>query len=91
MSQHPSLKRNLWKTKRTVRKRYERLRSLMLQKKWDKEHSNIFKLAKEKIIRLKVKKEKKEEKLEAPLLLSEIAKQNYKKKKSNDDKETRRR
>ena len=63
MSLHKSLKTNLNKNKRSVRKRYERLRSLILQKKWDKEHNSVFALPKEKIVRLKIKKEKKEEKL----------------------------
>ncbi len=59
MSTHKSLKSNKHKPKRSVRKRYERLRSLILQEKWDKEHS-IYSLPKEKIVRPKIKKEKKE-------------------------------
>jgi len=60
MSMHKSLKGTQDKYKRSVRKRYERLRSLILKEKWDREHNNIFSLPKEKIVRLKIKKEKKE-------------------------------
>ena len=58
MSLHKSLKTYKHKAKRSVRKRHERLRSLMLKDKWDKEHNSIYALPKEKIIRLKIKKEK---------------------------------
>ena len=62
MSIHKSLKSNKYKDKRSVHKRYERIRSLILKKKWDKEHDSVYGLPKEKIIRYKIKKEKKEEK-----------------------------
>jgi len=60
MSLHRSLKSKIDKHKRSVRKRYERLRSLILQEKWDREHSDIYALPKEKIVRLKIKKIKEE-------------------------------
>jgi small basic protein (TIGR04137 family) len=62
---HHSLKIYPFKTKkRSVRKRYERIRSLMLQNKWDKEHNSVFGLPKEKIIHVKKGKKKEEEKKE---------------------------
>ena len=61
MSLHKSLKTNTNKYTRSVRKRYERLRSLLLKEKYDKEHIKIYELPKEKIVKLKIKKEKKEE------------------------------
>ena len=84
MSIHHSLKTNTNAPKRSVRKRYERLRSLMLKNKWDKKHSSIYALPKEKIVRLKIKKEKKEEK---DLTLVEYAKETEEKvkKKSKDN------
>lgn len=65
MSMHKSLKYNKFKhKKRTVRKRYERFRSLKLQNKWDKEHS-IFRLPKEKrIFKRKKSEEQKQKELE---------------------------
>jgi len=62
MSLHHSLKSYPFKNRhRSVRKRWERLRSLMLQRKWDKEHDSIFALPKEIRLKKKIKKEKKEE------------------------------
>jgi small basic protein (TIGR04137 family) len=60
MSMHQSLKGNNKGKKRSVRKRWERMRSLMLQKKFDKEKQSVFGLPKEKVVRFKIKKEKKE-------------------------------
>ena len=66
MSMHHSLKIYPFKrTKRSVRKRYERMRSLMLQKKWDKEQNSIFALPKEKLMKKRLKKIK-EEKIITP-------------------------
>jgi len=64
MSLHRSLKTDKFKKKRSVRKRYERMRSLMLQEKWDKECSSVFALPKEKII-FKVKKSEEQKAKEA--------------------------
>lgn len=83
MSIHQSLKTNSNKYKRSVRKRYERLRSLLLQQKWDKEHSSIFALPKEKIVRLKIKKIK-EEKSEKDLVTYVKEAEKKAKKKSRD-------
>ena len=58
MSIHKSLKPNK-KTYRTVRKRFERFKSL---KEKGINPTSILGLPKEKIIKLKIKKEKKEEK-----------------------------
>ena len=58
MSIHPSFK-NKNREKRTVRKRWERFKILC---KKDKSPSSLFGLPKEKIIKFKIKKEKKEEK-----------------------------
>jgi len=82
MSIHQSFKRKKGKH-RTVHKRWERLRSLKLKEKWDKEH-NIFCLPKERNIRLKVKKEEKKEKIETPTLSTEVWKPEKGKKKSRD-------
>jgi len=82
MSIHHSFKRKRT-GHRTVRKRWERLRSLILQQKWNKEHHSVFTLPKERNIRLKLKKEKKEETVETPLAL-ETFKSDKKKKKSKD-------
>ncbi len=60
MSLHSSLKSSKYKNIRSVKKRYERLQSLLEK---GKEVLSVFGLPKEKIIRLKIKKEKKEEKL----------------------------
>jgi small basic protein (TIGR04137 family) len=67
MSLHPSFKRNKEKH-RSVRKRYERFRSLRLQNKFDKEKDSIYNLPKERNIQFKIKKEKKEEKVEVSTL-----------------------
>jgi small basic protein (TIGR04137 family) len=62
MSMHKSLKIYPFKNKhRSIRKRYERFRSLKLQQKWDEEHSSVFAMPKEKRFKKKPKKEKKEE------------------------------
>lgn len=58
MSIHPSFK-NKNREKRTVRKRWERFKTLC---KKDKSPSSLFGLPKEKIVKFKIKKEKKEEK-----------------------------
>lgn len=58
MSLHSSLKSDRYKPKRNVRKRYERIQALLEK---GKEVLTAFALPKEKIIRLKVKKDKKEE------------------------------
>jgi len=62
MSQHPSLKRNIWLTERSVRKRYERVAKLQRNLQWLEKNYSVFRLPKEKVIRLKlkIKKEKKE-------------------------------
>jgi len=60
MSIHKSFKSNLTDKKRSVRKRWERMRSLMLQEKFDRKKDSVFALPKEKIVRFKIKKEKKE-------------------------------
>ena len=60
MSLHNSLKINKWKTKRSVRKRWERLAKLKRTLKFLEEMS-IYGMPKEKILHLKLKiKEKKE-------------------------------
>ncbi len=62
MSMHKSLKIYPFKNRRrSVRKRYERLRSLRLQNKW-KLGQSIFALPKEKILKTKIKKDKENEK-----------------------------
>jgi small basic protein (TIGR04137 family) len=59
MSLHKSLRVDRFKNKkRSVRKRHERIRSLMLQQKFDRGDS-IFGLPKEKIFRMKVVKAEK--------------------------------
>ena len=58
MSIHSSLKGHKNKSIRSVRKRYERLKALLEK---EKDVLSVFALPKEKIIRLKIKKEKKEE------------------------------
>lgn len=95
MSIHNSLKVNKWKTKRSVRKRWERLAKLKRTLKWI-EGMSVFGMPKEKILRLKLKlKEKKKELTEAEkqtqLYSSVFDSEKKKKKKSRDDKETRRR
>ena len=60
MSLHRSLKIDKFSAKkRSVRKRQERIRSLILQRKWEQGQS-VFGLPKEKIIKIKpIKSEKK--------------------------------
>jgi small basic protein (TIGR04137 family) len=58
MSQHPSLRsKRKGIAHRSVLKRYERLKELKEKEKWDEEKS-IFGLAKLKILKFKIKKEK---------------------------------
>ena len=58
MSQHPSLRsQDKNKKDRSVLKRYERVGALKEKEKW-KEGSSVFGLAKVKIIKFKIKKEK---------------------------------
>ncbi len=58
MSQHPSLRSSdKGKQHRSVLKRYEKLKILKEKEKWDDKDS-IFGLAKVKVIKFKVKKEK---------------------------------
>jgi len=58
MSQHPSLRsQDKDKKHRSVLKRYERVGALKEKEKW-KEGSSVFGLAKVKIIKFKIKKEK---------------------------------
>jgi len=68
MSQHPSLKRDKWKSMRSVRKRWERVQKLERNLKWLEQNQSVYGLPKEKIFRLKklIKKEK-EKKEENPL------------------------
>jgi len=68
MSIHKSLKGDTKNKHRTVRKRWERIRSLMIQQKFDREKDSVFGLPKEKIIKFKIKKEKKEEEVVNPLV-----------------------
>ena len=60
MSQHPSLKRDKWKSMRSVRKRWERVQKLERNLKWLEQNQSVYGLPKEKIFRLKklIKKEK---------------------------------
>ena len=58
MSQHPSLRSSdKGKQHRSVLKRYEKLKILKDKEKWD-EKDSVFGLAKVKIVKFKVKKEK---------------------------------
>jgi len=58
MSQHPSLSSSdKGKQHRSVLKRYEKLRILKEKEKWD-EKDSVFGLAKVKVIKFKIKKEK---------------------------------
>ena len=87
MSIHQSLRVNKWKSKRNVRKRFERFRSLVLQNKWDAEHDSIYALPKERIFRLKAKKKEKEEKKEIvpfDVIISKPIEKSKSKKKSKD-------
>lgn len=59
MSLHRSLHIDEFKNKkRSVRKRAERIRSLILQKKWETGNT-VFGLPKEKVVRMKLLKEEK--------------------------------
>lgn len=65
MSIHPSLKlSDKNKKQRSVLKRTERLRIMLEKEQW-KEGDNVFGLPKIKTLRLKIKKEKAAEKVEA--------------------------
>lgn len=65
MSIHPSLKLKTEKAQiRSVLKRHEKIKILMSSGQWKKEDS-IFGLPKVKVVRIKIKKEKAAEKLEA--------------------------
>jgi len=58
MSQHPSLRSSdKGKQHRSVLKRFEKIRALKEKEKWDDKDS-VFGLAKVKIVKFKVKKEK---------------------------------
>ena len=58
MSQHPSLRSSdKGKQHRSVLKRYEKLKILKDKEKWD-EKDSVFGLAKVKVIKFKIKKEK---------------------------------
>ena len=58
MSQHPSLRSSeIDKKHRSVLKRYERIKTLQEKDKW-KEGDSVYGLAKVKILRFKIKKEK---------------------------------
>ena len=58
MSQHPSLRSSdKGKQHRSVLKRYEKLRILKEKEKW-KDEDSVFGLAKVKVIKFKIKKEK---------------------------------
>jgi len=58
MSQHPSLRSSdKGRQHRSVLKRYEKLKILKEKEKWD-EKDSVFGLAKVKIVRFKMKKEK---------------------------------
>ena len=83
MSIHKSFKSNDKGKKRTVHKRWERIRSLMLQKKFE-EGQSVYGLPKQKIVKLKIRKEKKE-KVEGLTPVAELAKDNNKKKKKSND------
>ena len=85
MSIHKSLKSDKYKDKRSVKKRYERLRSLILKEKWNKKHDSVYALPKEKIIRLKIKKEKEEKKEEQTLLNYATPTETKKEKKKSRD------
>lgn len=66
MSIHPSLSSSeKGKKQRSVLKRIERIRTMMEKGTW-KEGDNVFSLPKIKTIRIKIKKEKAAEKVEAP-------------------------
>ena len=63
MSIHKSFKTNRFGQKRSVRKRWERIRSLMLQEKWEKSQS-VYNLPTEKRI-FKIKKTEEQKAKEA--------------------------
>jgi len=63
MSIHPSLKLHKGQAEtRSVLKRTERIRMLMAEGKWDRNSSSIYGLPKVKIVKIKIKKEKAQEK-----------------------------
>ena len=68
MSIHKSLKSNKFSGKRSIRKRVERLQKLIDDGKTTKEDLKIYGLPKEKVKRIKMKKEKKEVKATEELL-----------------------
>ncbi|MBU2063403.1 MAG: small basic protein [Candidatus Omnitrophica bacterium] len=61
MSLHPSLTATKGKKHRSVHKRFERIQKLKKDGKWE-EASSCFRLPKEKIVRMKLKKKKAEAK-----------------------------
>ena len=69
MSMDKSLKRNKWKEKRNVRKRYERVEKLIKEARFLK---SVYNLPKEKIVRLKIKKLKEEKKEETSTPIIDI-------------------
>lgn len=84
MSLHKSLKTDLWKRKRNVRKRQERIRDLINNYKWKKGMS-VYGLPKEKIVRLRLKPKKEiEEKKEIPLVSIDEYKPDRTRKQSRD-------
>lgn len=85
MSIHRSLKSNTNQSKRTVHKRWERVRSLMLQKKFDREKDSVFGLPKQKIIKYKIKKEKKEKEEKSLVELATTPVEDKKEKKKSKD------
>jgi small basic protein (TIGR04137 family) len=60
MSIHPSFKSGKNKQQKSVLKRLARLLLLRKEDKWDEEKDSIFGLPKVKVIKMKIKKEKKE-------------------------------
>lgn len=61
MSMHRSLKSNKYKSKRNVRKRWERLQKLERNQNWLEKNGSIYGLPAEKINRVKIKIEKEKE------------------------------
>jgi len=60
MSVHPSFKSGKNKQQRSVLKRLARIILLRKENKWNEEKDSIFGLPKVKIVKMKIKKEKKE-------------------------------
>ncbi|MFH1665577.1 MAG: hypothetical protein ABIA77_05485 [Candidatus Omnitrophota bacterium] len=59
MTQHPSLKvKQVGGLFRSVLKRYEKLKELIVKEKWDKKKDSIYHMPKIKRIKFKVKKTK---------------------------------